>query len=308
MIEEHVLILGGCGFIGKNLTKKFIEEGYCVHVMDRVRPEFIHSKNMFYCDITLGDTSGLVFYISKYNITKVIHLISSLLPSSNEHDFHNELDKVIYPTFSLIDQIRQMPNVEFIFFSSGGTVYGVSGSRVLSESMHCRPITYYGLSKLFIENYIQTTSSLTDLRYLIVRPSNPYGRFQNIHGAQGFIAVSLGKILKSETIQIWGDGSIIRDYIYIDDLCELVIDLISIGVSNRVINLGSGVGHSLSEVISVLTDVCSNKVVNVEYKKSRSVDIKSNVLDITLLRSFIDYRPTTLAAGISCFYNDVICI
>lgn len=308
MRQEHVLVLGGCGFIGRNLTSNLLTRGCCVHIMDGVRPAIMHSLNVYHCDIVLEDTLGLLHYISKNNITKVIHLISGLLPSSNERDFHNEFDVIVQPTFRLIDGLKTMPDVKLIYFSSGGTVYGKPEHGAFNEEMKCNPVTYYGLSKLFIENYIQTVASMSALQYLIFRPSNPYGRFQNVHGVQGFIAVSLGKILTGNAIQIWGDGSVIRDYIYIDDLCELVIDLISRGVSNRVVNLGSGVGHSLSEVISILSDVCSDKVVNVEYKHSRSVDIKSNVLDITLLCSFIDYRPTTLAKGISCFYNDVMCI
>lgn len=308
MRSEHVLILGGCGFIGKNLTSNLLALGCCVHIMDNVRPAFFSSLKVQYCNIVLIDTQGILHYIKENNITKVIHLISGLLPSSSERDFHNEFDVIIQPTFRLIDGLKMMPEVKLIYFSSGGAVYGRPEHGAFNEEMRCTPVTYYGLSKLFIENYIQTVASMSALQYLIFRPSNPYGRFQNVHGVQGFIAVSLGKILTDNTMQIWGDGSVIRDYIYIDDLCELVIDLISRGVTNRVINIGTGVGYSLSEVASVLIDVCSNKIVNVEYKQSRSVDIKSNVLDITLLRSFIDYRPTTLAEGIASFYNDVMCI
>ncbi len=104
-------------------------------------------------------------------------------------------------------------HIEFVFLSSGGTVYGVKGG-VISENEPVAPISYYGLSKVQIEDLINFYHRRYNLNYLILRPSNPYGFGQNLYGKQGLIAVIIGKILSKESIVVFGDGTTIRDYIY----------------------------------------------------------------------------------------------
>lgn len=301
MINDNVLLLGANGFIGKNIIEFLSNTGYIVHALDK--NEFIFTKNdkIKPINISISETTELRNYIEKENIKIVIHLVSGLLPSSSAYDFHREMDDIVLPTFRLIDILSEL-NIKFIYFSSGGTIYGQNEQPILKEETQCHPTSYYGYSKLIIEEYIRLTNEKTNLPYLILRPSNPYGRYQNPQKKQGFIAVALDKIIKNETIEIWGDGSVIRDYIYIDDLCCVLFELLLSNVVNMTLNIGSGVGHSLNEIIKILVCV-SGKDIFITFKDARKVDINKTVLDIEKLKSIVDFKPTTILDGIQSYYK-----
>ena len=143
-----------------------------------------------------------------------------------------------------------------------------------------------------------------NLRYLIVRPSNPFGSGQSLNGVQGLIAVAIGKIMANEPLTIWGDGSSIRDYIYIDDLANMMYELINKDVENEIVNIGSGIGYSINDILLHLKNIAGDKLI-VKYETSRSVDVTSVILNITKLESLIKINNTPLEEGISMFYNDV---
>ena len=173
-----------------------------------------------------------------------------------------------------------------------------------TETDPMAPISYYGWSKQMMENSILYVHRTAGLKYLILRPSNPYGHGQNIHARQGLIAVAMGKILAAEPIEVWGNGSNIRDYIYIDDLAEAVVQLLEKDVYNTTVNIGSGEGASINDIIHILRDVVDEEV-KVDYKPARSVDVSHMILDTTRLRSYINMEFTPLKDGIELFYNDI---
>ena len=116
--------------------------------------------------------------------------------------------------------------------------------------------------------------------------------------------MALGKILAGEPIEVWGNGSNIRDYIYIDDLAEAVVQLLEKDVYNTTVNIGSGEGASINDIIHILRDVVDEEV-KVDYKPARSVDVSHMILDTTRLRSYINMEFTPLKDGIELFYNDI---
>ena len=114
----------------------------------------------------------------------------------------------------------------------------------------------------------------------------------------------MGKILAGEPIEVWGNGSNIRDYIYIDDLAEAVVQLLEKNVYNTTVNIGSGEGASINDIIHILRDVVDEEV-KVDYKPARSVDVSHMILDTTRLKSYINMEFTPLKDGIELFYNDI---
>lgn len=297
-----VLVLGANGFIGRNMVEALSVNDYIVHALDR--PDHKSSsvydeKKIKKVSIPLKEINEIKKYIIDNKIKIVFHLVSGLLPSSSYSDFVSEIDNVIKPTFELIDFLSNN-DVKLFYFSSGGAVYGNAAIDNLSEEVHCCPTGFYGYSKLIIEDYIKMQANLHKLSYLIVRPSNPYGKYQNPNSNQGFIAVAIGKLINNQTMNIWGDGSVVRDYIYIDDLCDACIKLLKNGVSNEVFNLGTGVGYSLKDVINIINHV-TKKQLNIEYQVSRSVDLKKTILDIQKLKANIAFMPRDLHVGL-CEY------
>ena len=195
-------------------------------------------------------------------------------------------------------------NIRFVYFSSGGTIYGNSVNGSHCEMGKKEPISYYGLSKNIVEEMIKFEHKRSKLEYLILRPSNPYGYGQNIYGKQGIIAVSIGKILKKEPLTVWGDGNSIRDYIYIDDLADAVYQLTNNNIANEIINIGSGTGYSVNQIIRILDEI-SDADIEINYVPSRGVDVDSLILDISKLKKLINFNPIDIETGIALFANQV---
>lgn len=301
---KNILLIGGAGFIGSNIAKQLIINNYSVFVLEPPGANFsrlyqIEDKvKIYYGKLEQYDLIRDI--LNKNTIDTVIHLASTLIPSSSLQSYLFEFDTVIKPTINLFPILSEL-NVKLVYFSSGGTIYGLRKGTSFSELSEIAPISYYGQSKLIIEESIKFEHRNSGLKYLILRPSNPYGIGQAIHGKQGLIAACIGNIIKNESITIWGDGSVIRDYIYIDDLVNAIITIIKLGGDNEIYNIGTGTGYSVSEVINIITK-CIDEKIKVKYVDARSVDVPSVILDVTKLHAIIKPDYLSLEEGIKAFF------
>ncbi len=305
----RILLLGGAGFIGSNIIKHLEKKGLCSILV--LEPGFasLHRLAGMPVKVVRGEISNLdevKTLIKENKIDTVVHLVSTLIPGSDFDDYQREFTNVLYPSVRLMEFCCEQ-GVKFVYFSSGGTIYGDRKGEIVpfKEVDPSLPISFYGWSKQMMENSILFMHRTQNMKYIILRPSNPYGKGQNLHGKQGLIAVALGKILTGESIEVWGDGSAIRDYIYIDDLGQAVADLlVDERIVNETINIGSGVGYSVNDIINSLCKVVSEDV-KVEYIAARQMDVSSMVLDTSKLKSMIAFHPRSLDDGIIQFYKDV---
>lgn len=305
---KKILFLGGAGFIGSNLIRCLLRRTPHLGV-SVLEPTFANVGRLDGMNVHIyrGELSNIDFLqsiIEANNIDTVVHLVATIIPGSTFEDYKREYQQVIFPTIELMEVCAQC-HIKFVYFSSGGTVYGNrTDMKPFVETDVMAPISYYGWSKQMMENSIQYVHRTAGLKYLILRPSNPYGHGQNIHARQGLIAVAMGKILAGEPIEVWGNGSNIRDYIYIDDLAEAVVQMLEKDVYNTTVNIGSGEGASINDIIHILRDVVDEEV-KVDYKPARSVDVSHMILDTTRLKSDINMEFTPLKDGIELFYNDI---
>lgn len=307
-MANNILLIGGAGFIGSALIKRFFDDdNYRIYVLEPERANLDRLKlygdsiTIFQGDIV--DNATVLKIILKNNINIVVHLVSTLIPGSSLPHFQNEMNNIILPTMYLMELCSEN-NIKFIYFSSGGTIYGNNKNGLNIETDKKEPISYYGLSKNIVEEMIQFEHRRTNLEYLILRPSNPYGYGQNIYGKQGLIAVSIGKILKEEPLTVWGDGNSVRDYIHIDDLADAVYQLEKGNIVNETVNIGSGVGYSVNQIIQILDNMIDIKI-KVNYVSSRGVDVDSLILDISRLKSLINFNPVDINIGIKKFINQI---
>lgn len=304
---KKVLLIGGAGFIGSNLVHHFLnDDNFDIYVIEPERANIERLKDVAgQVTIIRADLKDILYLnkiICDNKIDVVIHLVSTLLPGSTLEDYQNEMNDLILPSMNVM-RICSKLDVLFVYISSGGAVYGNSSSKTHKETDRLEPISYYGLSKYYMEQAVKFEHRCSGLRYLILRPSNPYGHGQNLYGRQGLIAVSIGKILKHEPITIWGDGSLIRDYIYIDDLCECIYELIIKDIINETINIGSGKGHSNKNIIDILEDIVGVSI-DINFIEGRNVDVNSVVLNIDHLHSFLPFKiDKDIRKGISIFYK-----
>ncbi|HSC53215.1 MAG TPA: NAD-dependent epimerase/dehydratase family protein [Phnomibacter sp.] len=305
---ENILFIGGAGFIGSNLIQKFLQKAtHKIFVLEPPlanlsRIESVGNK----ITIIRGYLSDLDFIqslIFNNEINRVVHLVSNLIPGSSYVDYLKEFEHVIFPTLSLMGLCAES-GVKFAFFSSGGTVYGNNMGEKFKESDRLAPISYYGLSKQVIEDAILFEHRTKSLDFLIIRPSNPFGPGQSLFANQGLIAVAIGKILSKQPIVIWGNGGSVRDYIYSEDLAESFLQVIEKGISNEIINMGSGLGYSVNEIITILKRISSENI-EIKYEGDRSVDVNRMVLDISKLESLVTIKPTTIEDGINVFFQFV---
>lgn len=300
---NNILFIGGGGFIGSNLIR--ISSGCRIHVLE---PEAANVSRLDGVDVTmhrcaLSNTDKIRNIIENNDIRIVVHLVSTLIPGSTYEDYKREFQNVIFPSIELME-ICASKHVKFVYFSSGGTIYGNRNDTMpFREENPMAPISYYGWSKQMMENSILFKHRTAGLKYLILRPSNPYGHGQNIHARQGLVAVAIGRILKGLPVEVWGDGSAIRDYIYIDDLARIFCQLMESGVSNVTLNLGSGRGYSVNDVLAFLK-IVSGVDFKIEYKNPRPVDVSNMVLDVDILKKYVDIDFTPFMDGVKVFYNE----
>lgn len=305
----NILLVGGAGFIGSNLIYSLVSRGDCqISVLE---PEFASLQRLEGMPVNIyrGELSNLdklETIIIKQKISVVVHLVSTIIPGSDFDDYQREFTNVIFPSIRLMELCSER-GIKFVYFSSGGTIYGDRKGDVVPFKEECpmAPISYYGWSKQMMENSILYMHRTQGLRYLILRPSNPFGIGQNLYGKQGLIAVAIGKILAGEKITIWGDGSAVRDYIYIDDLSQALVDILeNDNIINTTLNIGSGVGYSINQIIDIIRKVVDENVL-VEYVEARKVDVSSVILDITKVRNLICFNPQSIEVGISKFYRSI---
>lgn len=305
----NILLIGGAGFIGSNIISHLVCT--CEWRIFVLEPEFasLHRLIGLPINIVRGELSNLdevKTIIIENKIDTIIHLVSTLLPGSNFDEYQREFTNVMFPSVLLMEFCCER-NIKFVYFSSGGTIYGERNGRVVpfSEDYPMAPISFYGWSKQMMENSILFMHRTRKLNYIIIRPSNPYGIGQNLYGKQGLIAVALGKILAGDIIQVWGDGNAVRDYIYIDDLGQAVAKILTTDkIVNTTLNIGSGMGYSVNEILSNLQQIVSENV-RVEYIAPRQVDVSSVVLDVSKLQELIGFTPRSIIEGINKFYKSI---
>lgn len=302
----NILFIGGAGFIGSSLVRRFCKDNkYHVFVVepDSANVSRLDGMQVKIIRESLSNVEFIERIVSENGIETVVHLVSTLIPGSGYDDFNREFEDMIFPSIRLMEYCAKS-NVKFVYFSSGGTIYGNRQTlQPFVETDDMAPISYYGWSKQMMENSILFKNRTEGLRYLIVRPSNPYGHGQNLHGKQGLVAVAIGKIMDGKPVEVWGDGSAIRDYIYIDDLAEIFFQLIDNDVTNETVNIGSGRGYSVNDVLAFLK-IISKIDFKIIYENARPMDVSNMVLDTTKMSGKVDIKLTPMLEGISTFYQE----
>jgi UDP-glucose 4-epimerase len=301
-IELRVLVLGANGFIGTHLVDALLEKRRFVRIYSRNPNRFRATpRDAEYVEGELGNY-GLIQEAVK-GIEIVYHFVSTTLPKTSNDDPIYDVRSNLIDTLQLLEACVDAGVRKVIFASSGGTVYGLPQMSPIPEDHPTNPITSYGVVKLAIEKYMDVFRHLHDLDYAVLRISNPYGPYQDPGGQQGAISVFLHHLRTGQPITIWGDGKVVRDYMYVSDLVDALVLAAEIETGRKVLNVGSGHGTSLNELIALMDEVTGERP-EVEYLAARALDVPANVLDITRVREELGWRPRiTLNDGIARTWN-----
>lgn len=297
-----ILLLGGAGFIGTNLVIELSKTKQNeITVVDRKEQYFEPLKELGLSNVSFVESdftleTDYVSLLKDYEL--VYHLVSTTIPGTSNQHISEELVANVVTTSKILEASVTAGVKKMVFISSGGTVYGKEVDCPIKETALTRPITSYGVQKISIENLLYLYNYMYGLDYRIIRLANPYGPYQRPNGMLGAVTTFTYKALKSEEIIVYGDGSVVRDYIYIDDSIRAIESIVKGDNKHKVFNIGSGYGTSVRQVLDAVENALGCKL-NITYKEARAVDVPVNYLDISRYEKYYGkLNPLPLSEGI----------
>ncbi len=307
---KNCIVFGGNGFIGSHIAERLVKRGYTVTIFDK-------------CQSGTGNLSGIIDkvevisgdFLNKDAVSGALegmdllfHYISTTNPATSLENPIYDIESNITGSVQLFRAAVKAGVQKIIFPSSGGTIYGKTGAEPIRESCPLNPVNPYAISKLAIERYLDYFQQSFGLEYLILRYSNPYGERQNPYARQGVIPIFLNKLKNDESPVIFGDGSAIRDYIYIQDAIDATMAVLTSRTQERVFNIGSGQGISLNHLIDMMSEV-TKKTCIPEYVGDGGVYLSKCVLDISKIKQETSWEPAVpLKDGIARTWEWIIAL
>ncbi len=291
----NFLIIGGNGFIGSHLIDVLIKNNHKVRVYDLFMEKYrTPLKEVDYRINSIDDLDSL--YEAMHDVDIVFHLASSSVPSTSNQDPILDVNGNLITSLNILNTVVKAKIKKIVYFSSGGAVYGNTFG-LINENHQLNPISSYGIIKSTVEKYLLLYSKIHNIDTIIFRPSNPYGPRQGHFISQGVISTFLKKISNSEPLNVFGDGSNLKDYIYVEDLVLLCYK-ISIKEKDGIFNIGTGIGTSITKIIEVIKEV-TNFNPKIEYNETRNYDVQHFILDISKAQEVVgNYNFIDLQEGI----------
>ncbi len=288
------LVFGGGGFIGSAIVDRLLADGHSIRVFER---PLVTPFRVFRSDEPLEWRSGEMHNVTHLEdalqgMDAVVHLVSSTLPKDSNEDPVYDVQSNVVTSLHLLNAMVRSNIRRIVFISSGGTVYGTPHVTPIPEDHSTNPLTSYGITKLAIEKYLFLYRELHGLQPVVLRVANPYGERQRVERAQGAVAVFLHRALSGQTIDIWGDGSVRRDYIHVSDVASAFSAALTYEGEHTVFNVGSGVATSLNELVQMV-EQATGLAVQKRHLPGRSFDVPISVLDIARAHECLRWQPVT---------------
>lgn len=287
----NCLVLGGGGFIGSHVVDALVDAGTRVRVFERPR---IPPHRAFGPDAVEwfeGDFQNSERVREAVRgMDAIVHLVSTTLPKGSNDDPEFDVQSNLIGTLRLLRFAVEAGVRRVLFISSGGTVYGVPVIVPIPEDHATEPRVSYGIGKLAVEKYLAVFEQVHGLNYVVLRVANPYGPRQRVDIAQGAVAAFVDAALADRAVDIWGDGSVVRDYVHVADVARAFVLALKYSGDQRIFNIGSGRGCSLAELLTIIERTVGHPVAR-RHSRARGIDVPSNVLDITRARRELTWHP-----------------
>lgn len=296
----NVLLFGAAGFIGTNLALKLRQEPDTHLTLVDVNKNFfapaVCGRDVKLVETPIGPDTDFETLFQGQDV--VYHLVSTTVPTTSNQQIADEMSANVIMTARLLDGCVKCGVKKVIFISSGGTVYGKQTCCPLGEDTPTNPITAYGVQKVTIEKLLYLYHYMHGLDYRVVRLANPYGPYQRPNGILGAVTTFTYKALRGEEISVFGDGSVVRDFIYIDDAVRGIINIANGDAPHKTFNLGCGHGTSIAQVLQAIESALQLKL-NIKWLPGRPVDVPVNYLNIQRYEeAFGSLAPVSLEDGI----------
>ncbi len=295
-MQKKVLITGGAGFIGSHITDKLLELGYSIVIIDNLSSGTL--KN-------LPNSNNVTFYKLDINTDDIEYIFEDEKPDFCIHlaaqtsVLNSELDPLFDAKMNIVSSINILRlckkyNIKKFITASSAAVYGMPKQLPLKEISETNPISFYGISKLTMEKYVE----LFDIPYIIFRFSNVYGPRQASSKESGVIAIFHNAMLNSQPIKIFGDGEQIRDFVFVKDIASIVSQSLKSDTINQTFNFSSNTGITINKLFRIMKDLY-NYPLEASYLPPREGDIKNSILDNTkAFETFKNIENTALLDGL----------
>lgn len=296
MKREGILLIGGTGFLGTAIAKALAANGRKVHLLARRAIPGLRNGVRYYSG-SQDESATVVELLRK--CSTVVHLAATSTPASTSASFLSEAKESLLPCARLFELMAPIPPARMLFVSSGGSIYGNPQQLPVSEQQLPSPISYHAAGKLSLETFFTTFAISAGISLAILRPSNIYGPNQPLRKGFGLIRTVLEKARVREEVAIRGDGSAVRDYLYIDDFVDACIRLIDMPDAVGPYNVGTGHGVCVSDLIRLCSEVVGFDIP-VSYQAAPGTDVRGIILDSSKLASDTGWSPSwSLRNGLS---------
>lgn len=295
-----ILVTGGAGFIGSHIVDRLIGLGHEVIVVDNLstgKEENLNKQAKFYNEDILN-FEKLEEIFKKEQPEIINHHAAQASVSISVTSPQADAKINIIGTINLLELARKYHAKKFIYINSGGAGYGEPEYLPMKEEHSINPLSPYGISKHTAEHYLILYHHLHNLPYVCLRYANVYGPRQDPAGEAGVVAIFTKKLLNHERPTIFGDGSQVRDYIYVKDVVDAnVLAIMNKSLDNNSFNVGTGKTTSTQEIFDNLRRLTSSDLEPI-YADERKGDLKASSIDSSKLQQF-GWKPNyTLEQGL----------
>ena len=303
-LDTGVLVVGA-GFLGCRVAAGFLEAGSPVSILARSEPNQETAGRLAGARILRGDAGDSeLFEDALADHCEVVWCAGGLLPHESKSNPARDLIGAVLPLLGALEVLTHHRGVGLTFFSSGGALYGNPVTLPVPEVHPAHPLTPYAVSKATAEQYLALYHELHGIPSLVLRCSNVYGPGQRGNRSQGFIAAALEAVRAERPVVVLGDGSAVRDYIHVGDVVDVLLALAGRRDLPRVVNLGTGHGTSIHELLGLIGEV-TGRPVSTETRPRRLGDVERIVLDITVLRTLMPFCPRELRDGLAVTWSEL---
>jgi UDP-glucose 4-epimerase len=295
----------GAGFLGAHVIRRLLDNGHRVRVLSRSRPHGRAQQLTAGAEVIVGD-AGVTKTVAEavVGMDHVVFALGSLVPPEAEQEPHLDLSLTLQPLLELLGVLAQGPRLPVSYLSSGGTVYGNAPSFPIPESAPTVPLCVYGITRLTAERFVLRYGAMNGADVRLLRIGNAYGTGQTTARGQGIVGTALERCRTGEPLVLYGEGHIWRDFVHAEDIGVAIAGLVETG-GPPVVNIGSGVATSMSEVVALAREVSGRSLATTS-KDFRDFDLPRVQLDISLLQSLVDYHPRSLREGMQEVWADMM--
>lgn len=282
--------------MGRHVSLALAQCGHTVVALDKFKPDTVshilewHETDSHDLNYLKQAAEGCAAAIFLGGYSRPGDRVRSIIESAPE--------ELIHPV-QVAEACADVGVSRFVFTSSGGTVYGPVSTHPTPETETNNPLNAYGVTKLAAEHFLRLLSASSTIAASILRVSNPYGPGQLARRGQGFVAAAMNAAFHETELEIWGDGSVVRDFIYVGDVADAFVAACGSKNSFDLVNISFGTGASLNEICAGV-EAASGRKLNVKYTGSRPADVPVSVLENARARDVLNWQPqTSLADGLA---------